>query len=268
MRTIYIDVLIVLNIYVNFFLLRITAKVMHFPVRTGRTLFAAFYASLYSLLILAPELPEIALNAIKLGASATVILVCFGWNGVRRLVIAGAVFYGSNMVLAGALYAVYSWLRPDFIQFANGVFYIDFSLIVLVVTTAAMYGLVCAARQFIDRGGTDCGAYEVIVRRGGDVKVLSGLADTGNCLVDWFSGAPVIVCSSAKLGIDLSGGLPEGYRLLPCTTVSDSGMMAIFKPDEVLIRDTQSGQRRRVEAVIGLGRDGAEAVFNPKILKI
>lgn len=36
METIYIDVLIILNIYVNFFLLRITAGVTHSPLKNSR----------------------------------------------------------------------------------------------------------------------------------------------------------------------------------------------------------------------------------------
>ncbi len=269
MLTIYVDVLIVLNLYVSFFLLKITAKLMHFPARTGRTLLAALYASLYSLLILAPEIPAVPLNLIKLASSMSVILVCFGKNGWRRLIIGTGTFYAANLALAGAVFAVYSSFSPESVHIANGCFYVDFSLLVLIITTAALYGAVCAVRYFLDRGDTDCGVYEVVIRRGRDVTVLNGLADTGNCLVDHFTGAPVILCSGKKLGVEASvSDLPKGFRLLPCTTVTEDGLIPVFRPDEVVIRSRMTGRRKCVEAMVGLGNSGEEAVFNPKLLRI
>lgn len=54
MKSIYLDVLIVLNIYVNYFLLRATAKFTHTPLKTIRCIISSAIGSLFSLTILLP----------------------------------------------------------------------------------------------------------------------------------------------------------------------------------------------------------------------
>ena len=49
MKTIYLDVLLCLNLYINYFVLRATAKLLHAKLRTGRCLLAAGVGSLFSL---------------------------------------------------------------------------------------------------------------------------------------------------------------------------------------------------------------------------
>ena len=48
MKSIYLDVLIVLNIYVNYFLLRATAKFTHTPLKTIRCIISSVIGSLFS----------------------------------------------------------------------------------------------------------------------------------------------------------------------------------------------------------------------------
>lgn len=271
METVYIDVLIVLNIYVNYFLLRITAGLTHSPLRTGRCILGAVWGSIFSLTILLPELGTVIPLLIKLGAAVSIVAISFGISGKKRLFINTAAFFAANFVLAGAVYGIYSLLRPQFIHFHNASFYIDFSLLVLIVTTAALYFALRLLRLITDKAPT--GSYLVYVRSGKKVLKLSGLADTGNGLVDFFTGAPVIICSEDSFS-ELTGKaldislLPRGFRLLPCRAVSGSGLIPVFRPDEVLIYSDDSGERKAVDAMIGFGECGGKAVFNPKLLKI
>ena len=263
MQIIYADVLIILNIYVNFFLLRTTARVTHSPLRTFRCIAASVYGSLFSLMILLPALSAWLNIAIKAVAAVTVVLMGFGFNGWKRLLADTCAFFGANFVLAGAVYAVYSWLRPDFIRFNNTYFYIDFSLLILVLTTSAMYFIVCIVRFFTDRSFSD--DYKVIVRYGKNIISLNGLADTGNVLTDYFTGCPVIICSKTKFS-EISKNSVK-VRLIPFSTVSESGLLPVFRPDEVIIENTAMHSHKKVDALIGLGNNSDDAVFNPKILK-
>ncbi len=259
MQTIYIDVLLTLNIYVNFFLLRITARLTHSPLKAGRCILAAAYGSLYSLTIILPEMPTPLSVAVKLFAACTMSAIAFGYRSRRLFILNTAAFLAANFVLAGTVYAVYTWLSPESVHFANGSFYIDLSLIVLIVTTAVMYLAVYVFRLLTD-STADRGTYSVTIRKGRETVRLSGLADTGNSLVDFFTGAPVIICGSGSFS-----EMPR-TRLIPCGTVSGNGLLPVFKPDEVVITDCTSGETKPVTAVIGIGESGENAVFNPKIL--
>lgn len=271
MQTIYVDVLIVLNIYVNFFLLRITAGITHSPLRIGRCAAASVYGSLFSLTILLPELGTFLSLLIKFAAAVSIVAFAFGLRGKKRLMLNTAAFFTANFVLAGTVYGVYTLLRPEFIHFNNACFYIDFSLLILIITTAALYFAVRILRIFTDKAPD--GDYRVFIRSGDKVLSLTGLADTGNALVDYFTGSPVIICSeesySELTGTELDISLlPKGFRLLPCTAVSGRGLIPVFRPDEVLISSCTNGGRKPVDAVIGFGECGGKAVFNPKLLKI
>ena len=271
MQTIYVDVLIVLNIYVNFFLLRITAGITHSPLRTGRCMISSVYGSIFSLTILLPELDSIITLLIKLAAAVSIVALAFGAYDKKRLLINTGAFFAANFVLAGAVYGAYSMLKPEFVHYNNASFYIDFSLMILILTTAALYAAVRLLRLLTDR--TPEGSYLVYVRSGKKVISMNGLADTGNGLVDWFTGSPVIICTSESYreltGTDFNtDNLPRGFRLLPCSAVSGSGLIPIFRPDEVLISCCTSGERKQVDAVIGFGECGGKAVFNPKLLKL
>ncbi|MCR4638057.1 sigma-E processing peptidase SpoIIGA [Ruminococcus sp.] len=271
METIYIDVLIVLNIYVNYFLLRITAGLTHSPLRTWRCVSGAVWGSLFSLTILLPELGTVIPLLIKLMAAVSVVMISFGIRGKKRLFINTLAFFAANFVLAGTVYGAYSLLKPRSMHYRNGSFYIDFSLLILIVTTAALYFALRLIRIITDKAPV--GSYHVLVRSGKKILNLSGLADTGNVLVDYFTGSPVIICSDETFS-ELTGKeldislLPKGFRLLPCTAVSGSGLIPVFRPDEVLIYSDDSGERKAVDALIGFGECGGKAVFNPKLLKI
>ncbi|WP_028517423.1 sigma-E processing peptidase SpoIIGA [Ruminococcus flavefaciens] len=271
MQTIYVDVLIVLNIYVNFFLLRITSGLTHSPLKTGRCIAASLYGSFFSLIILLPELGTAAALLIKTAVAVSIVALAFRIHGRKRLIINTIAFFAANFVLAGTVYGVYSLFKPEFMHFNNACFYIDFSLVLLILTTAVLYGAVRLLRIWLDRSPDD--SYRVFIRSNGKIITVNGLADTGNVLVDYFSGSPVIICA-AEYFSELTGcrldieNLPRGFRLLPYFAVSGNGLIPVFRPDEIMICSCTSGDRKPVDAVIGFGECGGKAVFNPKLLKM
>lgn len=260
--TVYVDILIILNIYVNYFLLRITAKLTGSPLKNLRCVIASAYGSLFSLLIFAPKLPYTVNLAIKCAAAVTIVIAAFGIHGKSRLFKNSAAFFGANFILAGGVYAAYSIFKPSFMHFSNSYFYIDFSLLLLIVTTALLYLIVSILKRFSDNSAD--GDFSVIVRIRDRICCIDGLADTGNAFTDIFSGKPVIICSDENIG-----DLPDNvrFRLLPMNTVSGSSLMKVFTPDEVLIINKTNGERKPADAVIGLGETDGKAVFNPNILK-
>lgn len=276
MQTIYVDVLIILNIYVNYLLLRTTGKLTHSRASVKRCLLASAYGSLYSLLILVPNLNAILNILLKIIAAATIVPMAFGYKSRKRYVVNMVCFLASNFIFAGVVYAVYIWLEPSFMQFNNTYFYVDFSLFLLIGVTTALYTSLCVFRYFMDRFGCLEASYKLYIKYKGETVNLSGIADTGNSLVDFFSGKPVIICSdidlkalvNVKAAIYENKQMPRGFRLIPYKTIGNSGMLPIFTPDEILIENINSGERKSVEAMIGIRSGGESGIFNPALLKL
>lgn len=100
-----------------------------------------------------------------------------------------------------------------------------------------------------------------IVHRDQSVR-LTALVDSGNLLRDGITQLPVIVLSQAAAArlVPLPAGnqLSEGMRYLPIRTASGPALMAVFRPDEILL--TGYGHPHRVHALLGVSPD-ADAGF-------
>ena len=139
-------------------------------------------------------------------------------------------------------------------------------------------------RLILDRTGRTDRKYTVEIHNNGNECRLSALADSGNGLVDCFSGLPVIVCRRdmcadvsppAIMAIDGSKDLAQlctemikGVRIMPFSTVGKDGLICTFRADSVVINDERQ-HKYPVNALIGIvigGRQEYEAIFNPKIL--
>lgn len=273
MQTIYVDVLIVLNVYVNCFILLSAAKITHSRLSRVRCFFVSLYGSLYSLLILIPEINGLLNIAVKIFAGVTIVMLAFGIKNRMRFIMNLVVFFAVNFLLAGAVYAVYISLKPSFMAFNNTYFYIDFSLLTLIIVTAVLYAVLCATRYFSDRFSAVSTEYTVYIKYRGRMTAVKGLADTGNSLVDFFSGKPVIICSQRSIAelvtLELSAEkLPRGFRLIPYSTIGNCGMMIVFSPDEVIIANEDNGFKKSVDVLIGIKSSQEYAIFNPRLLKM
>ena len=278
MKTIYIDVLIILNIYVNFFLLKATARLTHTPLKVSRCIISSVTGSLFSLTIFLPDMNFLITLVIKLGASVIITAIAFGIKDRRQTLKLVFFFYLVNFIFGGIIMLFYLTFRPGFMAFGNTYFYVDFSLLSLVVFTAVSYFAVTAVRRLMDKGCDTKRKYKIVIHKSGKTVSIDALADTGNSLVDMFSGKPVIICRSA----DLSGivNLPaepvaenaellyktNGLRFIPYSTIGNTGMIAVFSPDETVICDSEIGRLRKVDAMIGIDTKDVPAIFNPKLL--
>lgn len=269
MQTVYLDVLLVFNLYVNFILLRMTARITHSPLRFGRCLAISALGSLSTLIMFLPPMPIILSVLCKL---LTAILLCMGAFGVRdrmRLCFCSICLFGCSFALAGILLAL-SLLCGVGVLHANSCWYIDVSLLHLVLFTIAAYVLLRAVQYLHDRSHSADGGYRVMIRYRCCTAQLRGLADTGNSLVDFFTGKPVIICDAHALGEMLPESFAQpvkGFRLLPCSTVTGDGMIPVFQPDEIVIFSEENRRYKKIDALIGIGeRENQTAIFNPKLL--
>lgn len=275
MKRIYIDVLIVLNIYVNYFLIKGTSKLTHTHIKTFRCLLSSFFGSFFSLTILLPKQNMAISLGIKLAAAAIIVAIAFGIRDKKHTLKLVIYFYIVNFIFGGFVMLMYEIFKPSFMTVSNSFFYVDFSLVSLVIFTALAYAAVSVCRYFLDKGCDISHSYSVLIRYKDRVVSLDAIPDTGNSLVDIFTGKPVIVCGrgrlsevDARLGENMNAEkmLSEGFRPIPYSTIGNEGIIPLFTPDEVIICDRDSGRKKSVDALIGVNLKETPAIFNPGIL--
>ena len=272
---IYIDVLIVTSVYIDFLLIKAAGKLLRLRCTTARSILAALAGSLFSLTLLLPPLGTLFSAAVRIVSVMCMVLIAFGFGGAARYVKTCIVFSLISFLFAGMCFFLSQSAAGGFILCRGGAVYFDISLTVLIISTAAAYCAALLYRKITDKGTDFRGTYTLTVCFGGKYASVKAAADTGNTLTDSVTGDSIIVCGEKQLSDIFSSGdiprsfsaaVPKGWRFVPYNTASGSGIMPVFRPQSIYIRNDENGKRCRAEALIGVAEADMEtAVFDPVI---
>lgn len=268
---VYADVLLAVNLYINYFLIRGTCLILRRTIPPLRTVLASAVGAAGSLLFLLPELHPALGVLLKCALGVLVTLAAFGRQKRAELLLSLLCFLAVSFSFAGGMLAIRYFAAPAGMLCKNGFTYFDIPIGAAAVITAAVYGVFRLIRFIMSRNRPK--RHErVLIRCCGRELTLDGLADTGNSLTDSFTGKPVVIASleAAREIVPQSvlnylcgrsEGI-EGIRLIPCRTVTSEGVIPAF-PAELVICG------RPVEALLGITRQelsGAQCIFDPAIL--
>lgn len=282
---IYLDVLILINLYVTYFQILAVSVFTHRKTVWYRKLSAAGIGAVASLSIFIPQEMVLTLTLLKIFLCALIAFVAFGYTGFRAYAVSVLFLMLVSFVFSGLMLCVWLFAAPMKMLFINGTVYFGIDTMTIILSTCAAYGVVRIIRYILDKNGKTDGKYTVIIKNNGRECRLSALADSGNGIVDCFSGLPVIVCrrdicadvSPPAIDMiennsdisDIGTQMIKGVRIMPFSTVGKGGLICMFKAESVVIDDETNEEKYPVNALIGIvigGRQEYEAIFNPKIL--
>lgn len=282
---IYLDVLILINLYVTYFQILAVSVFTHRKTVWYRKLSAAGIGAVASLSIFIPQEMVLTLTLLKIFLCALIAFVAFGYTGFRAYAVSVLFLMLVSFVFSGLMLCVWLFAAPMRMLFINGTVYFGVDTMTIILSTCAAYGVVRIIRYILDKNGKTDGKYTVIIKNNGRECRLSALADSGNGIVDCFSGLPVIVCRRDMCAdvsppaidmIENNSDISEigtqmikGVRIMPFSTVGKGGLICMFKAESIVIDDETNEEKYPVNALIGIvigGRQEYEAIFNPKIL--
>lgn len=282
---IYLDVLILINLYVTYFQILAVSVFTHRKTVWYRKLSAAGIGAVASLSIFIPQEMVLTLTLLKIFLCALIAFVAFGYTGFRAYAVSVLFLMLVSFVFSGLMLCVWLFAAPMKMLFINGTVYFGVDTMTIILSTCAAYGVVRIIRYILDKNGKTDGKYTVIIKNNGRECRLSALADSGNGMVDCFSGLPVIVCRRDMCAdvsppaiemiennsdiSDIGTQMIKGVRIMPFSTVGKGGLICMFKAESIVIDDETNEEKYPVNALIGIvigGRQEYEAIFNPKIL--
>lgn len=226
-QEVYVDILLAVNFFVNLLLLSLVGG--RCRCSRGRLVLAACVGALSSLHIFLPPLPVWAGTALgvllKIGWGAAMVRIAFGWQGWYSLIKRWLLLLGCGWAFFGLM----QQLRGCYA--GKGMFVFDNALYFHIRTPVF---ILCLA-----------GAYLVVWSIGAQLR-LDALIDSGNSLVEPFSGLPVAVCSlsvAAKLlSAELLSAMLCGQgnqlhrvRQIPFCAVGQSGLLPAVKGERLTI---------------------------------
>ena len=276
---IYIDILLITNIYTNFFLLKTTARLVHSPLRSSKCVIASLAGSLFSLVILLPPLNSALLLFIRIISAVIMILISFSGTNFRETYHIGLIFFFVSFIFAGIEYGITVLFNSSNILWHNSTLYVNISLFTLIISTIISYVAISFFRRYLDSHNADDYKFTIIITHNGKTVSINGIGDTCNNLTDVFTGKPVIICGNDSILKLLNQTetdfilknkeqeFIDGWRIIPFSTIHTDGMLPIFKPSSTIIKCTEKNIIKSADVYIGVvNKKMDSAVFNPKIL--
>ena len=283
MITIYVDVLICVNFFVNYFILLCVKEFLSLNTKNSRLVICAGITSLFSLLIFLPPLSPVISFLLKIICSVATVLIYFGYSGKRCFIRQIAVFLLTNIGFCGIILLI-SGISINKISVVNNDWiYINMSPVVFIFLTLICY-FVFRFIQIVTKHKTENDIiHKIKVKKSGCFWEFFGKTDTGCSLYEPFSGSPVIIAdaevfqkkqtSSAFIGGDANNCQTEenspAFRVIPFETLSGEGFLKAFKADEVYI----DGKKSEKEIYIAISegkikdKDSAMALLNHDIVE-
>lgn len=237
---IYIDILLALNWWIDFLLLLGVRRGMGGGGSSWRLALGALVGALACFVLFLPPLSVWLSLLIRLLAAALMITVAFrhrGWRDWGRSVL---LLFALSAGLAGLCGALYFFLAPQGFYVFNGVVYYAVPPLLLVVLTVVAYGLLWLSEQLLRRRAPKEHLFRVRLHYEGRSTTFSCLYDSGNHLIEPFSGRPVMVIEDSVAEELLSfvptvSALPDGWRLVPYDTLGGGGVLPAFPTDSAVV---------------------------------
>ncbi len=266
MTVIYADILLIINLVVDYLLLFAVSRIAGARFERIKGLTAAFGGALYSMTVFL-KLPKVLSVLIGFLTVLIMVLITFGRRKPAEFIRLTAIFYICSFLFSGFMMLINSASKNEPFFVSTGILYFEFSAIQVVISAVAAFAVTEIFRRIFHHGEAEnCTMVRIFYK--GKSAVLKGFTDTGNSLTEPFSGTPVAVTFPKSL----DKILPEDmllamknktlstdfkFRLIPCNTVSGSVLISAFRPDSVLIKN-EAGEYEAEDIMIGLSEFAPE----------
>ena len=274
--TIYIDIIIVENLIMNYIILYATGLISKSKISHLRIFLASAIGAIYAITEYISKLNIYSNMLVKVILSIVIIFVAFYPQNVKKMFKQIVLFYLTTFTFGGvATYLIYV-LKPQNIVIKNGMYVGTYVLKVIfigaIVGTIILIIAFKFAKNKITKKEMIC---KVKIKLNGKEVVLDNMVDTGNMLKEPLTGNPVVVVEKTSL-YDLMpkeilnntesilGGdfekIPEEIKdeyisklkIIPFSSLGkQNGMLIGIKPEKLEVINEQS-EEEKDNAIIGI----------------
>lgn len=251
MQTIYIDVLLSVNLIINYLLLSAVSFYTHTQIRLRRILLGSAVGAVCSLVILLPTIPFILNLIIKLIVGGITVFAAFGMKRKMEFIKLYAVFLIATFFFGGITVALWFLFTPKNLIIKNSVVYINISPVQLIIYSVICYGAFRLINTVAGKHRTKDTCCTLTIIQGTSALKVNAKIDTGNTLTEPFSQCPVIVigretarCITPLEVYEYETVTSLNYRtainsvrFVPFSSVGGGGILPCFKAEKVYIND-------------------------------
>lgn len=265
MKSVYIDVLLTVNIFIDFILILCTKKALCINTSFKKMLLASLLGGAQSLIALLPPLPFIVNIPIDILCAAAIVFCSFGKCPFKTFVKRTAVFLSLSFSFCGIMLFLYNAFRPKGMEVYNDIVYFNISPILLIILTLVCY-YILKLTKILTKGGNNSGVCRVEIKVNEQYFFFSAKIDTGCNLTEPFSGDYVIVAEE---------NIFENYvpdetkmRIIPFESLGGNGIVRGFPPDEVKIDGKEIGKNIYIGICNDVLKGDVKAIIPYELVKI
>lgn len=197
--TIYIDVLFLLNLILDYIILVTSALLNGAKAFKLRMIAAAAAGALYSVIVFFPTLNVLNIVIFKLLISFIIVLIAFEFKNLFNFVKNLITYYIVNAVYGGGIYAFYNFtVLGSKMNYSNGVYYIDLPLWAVIALAFVFYWLIKLFTIIFDGRITQKNIRKIEISFLSSKLTVDALFDTGNSLCDPISLMPVMLVQTDR----------------------------------------------------------------------
>ena len=269
---VYADVLIFLNLIVNYFLLCACFKILKQTPKALNVILSAILGGVSSLYIFLPKINILLEAILKIITCALMAIICFGFKNIKNLLKNIGVLFTVTCAYGGIMFAFWLMFNPKGMVINNSVVYFNISPLALIIFSVAAYIIFSIFSLIFGQISKFANKCSVTVFADDKNIRLEAIIDTGKSIEDIFSNSQIIIADKAKVEKLFSpkDKSSSRYRILPCNTVSGSGVLEGFRCDSAVII---SNNEKTVlqKPILAISKtdlaDGYDAIINPESIR-
>ena len=159
---VYVDVLLILNFLVNYFMLLSVKKISRNKTTRLRILIASLIGGLSALLLFAEKL-GIIMTLLKVASAFLMCLVAFGLKPIRAYLKSVFWLFAICFLFGGVVFAIYYFFETDILLYSNGIIYFDVDITFLVICSVLSYLIITLITHLTDKKAPSNKEYYVTI---------------------------------------------------------------------------------------------------------
>ncbi len=261
--TVYIDLLILINILINYIFSRLTALLTSSDTTTGKLILSSVIGSFFSLIILF-DISEIFSFVVRVFCILVCVFISFGYKNRFLFARRSFTMLSIYMLFTGFLLVVFE--SSDRIYVNSCSFYISINPVFFVAAILVFYLLLTAGEFLFCRNDKNF-IYTVTVETTHGSFTATAFYDTGFKVKDIICNNDVLMCSLDYLkkqpAYEITQQIIDFYQngnysdtsLLPLfySDMSGAGMLAAFRPVKVTVK-SNAGTKELTNAIIAVSK--------------
>ncbi len=269
--TVYIDVVILENLAMNYIILIATALIGKYEIKYFRNILASTLGGIYAILNYIKTFSIVQNLIFKIAVSILMIIITFGIKDLKTMAKQLVIFYLVSFTFGGAAFMLLFFLKPEDIIFKNGHLVGTYPIKIAMLGGIVGFSIIAIVSNIIrDRRKIKSMLCDMEIFYNERKVKLKTMIDTGNLLKDPITQNDVIIVEKNSLkglvedeilehiedilkGKWLEDNKIHNYKfkLIPFSSLgNENGLIIGFKPEYIKIYDETEKIRRNV--IVGI----------------